>query len=807
MLFNVIFWTARQVGGTPVQLWMPAKAFAAPGCDQTPNATLKDGSLFDAIIAPLANYSHRGVIWFQGEANVEGHARWLGDKYGACFQAMIAGWRDSWGIGDFSFVFVQLAPYLNSGNITEVRLQQATALPAPGIGKGSKTTGMVTTIDQGDIYGGVHSHHKAPVGERAARAFMHVAYALQPGGVGGLEAFRGPAVTNATLVAVEDAASQARGSVVRVVLRFDEVGPDGLRFGDATSCGLLPNRADKHWQKNHTALNNTECSDEIELSKLAASIACCCGSPGNGSFFVCAGEDTTSVRIAEAAAGCRPARAAVTGADEVTLTARLPAGAGTVLRVAMMAVDQPGCALYSSFGLPASPAFVEVDTGSTAVPPAQRAEPRAAKGARGGGGFAALPMMGYNTWNAIHTNVDENLILKIAQVMKDTGLAASGFEYVNIDDGWEVDRGADSALTADPVRFPSGLRAISDAVHALGLKFGVYTATHEFTCQHRPGSWEHEAIDARTFCDNRVDFIKIDTCGGRCYNASTGTNAANGTTANLVAYQRFRAALEVCKAEAQHEIVEHCTSYDWNPLLPNPCNVVDAQNGCPHPPDARGQTTSPVMVGAGTGDIQSNFASILRIIDNSEPCLSFSGPVGTAANGYGGHWLDFDMLEVGNPGLDAVESRSHFTMWAGACSTLLIGTDICDAAFVGSDAHTILTNKELIDTMSQDPLGVPLHRTREPKLAPPTNTSTCQLWSKPLAGGDVGVVLFNRGESEVTNWSFDLSDVGIAAEGGVMVRDLWAHTTNGTTGATGKVTAGVVAPHGVVALRLTPAKQ
>ena len=159
------------------------------------------------------------------------------------------------------------------------------------------------------------------------------------------------------------------------------------------------------------------------------------------------------------------------------------------------------------------------------------------------------------------------------------------------------------------------------------------------------------------------------------------------------------------------------------------------------------------------------------------------------------------MLEVGNPGLNPTESRSHFTMWAGACSTLLIGTDITDAAFVGSDAHTILTNREVIDTLSQDPLGVPIRRTQEPKVAAPC--SACQLWSKPLADGGVGVVLFNRGETAVRDWAFALSDVGEKPTAAVTVRDLWAHADNATSVA-GKVTAATVAPHGVVALRLTP---
>eukprot|EP01052_Picozoa_sp_SAG31_P010088 SAG31_NODE_542_length_14269_cov_7.826253_16_plen_237_part_00 len=231
----------------------------------------------------------------------------------------------------------------------------------------------------------------------------------------------------------------------------------------------------------------------------------------------------------------------------------------------------------------------------------------------------------YNTWNAIHTNVDENLIVKIAQVMIDTGLHDAGFQFVNIDDGWTVDRDPDGKITADPVRFPSGIKAVSDAIHALGLKFGVYTATHEFTCQHRPGSWQHEAIDSEFFCDNQVDFIKIDTCGGRCYPAEP-----NGTTPNLQAYRRFRDALDRCN----HQIVEHCTSYDWNPQLPNPCNVVDAQNGCPHAPDGSMDDSDFVEL----GDIQSNFASILRILDNSEPCLTIDTPDGP----HGGLWLDFE---------------------------------------------------------------------------------------------------------------------------------------------------------------------
>jgi len=133
--------------------------------------------------------------------------------------------------------------------------------------------------------------------------------------------------------------------------------------------------------------------------------------------------------------------------------------------LALWMTDQPGCVLKNSFGLPAAPAFVALDkrtsmslpTATSAISAASSVSAANNAGQRSGGGFASLPPMGYNTWNAIHTNVDENLILEIAQVIKRTGLADVGYQYVNIDDGWEVDRMQNGSLSADPVRFPIGI--------------------------------------------------------------------------------------------------------------------------------------------------------------------------------------------------------------------------------------------------------------------------------------------------------------------------------------------------------------
>ena len=125
--------------------------------------------------------------------------------------------------------------------------------------------------------------------------------------------------------------------------------------------------------------------------------------------------------------------------------------------------------------------------------------------------------MGYNTWNYFHCNVDESAVVRTARLLIDLGLAAKGYAYVNVDDCWQVGRDGAGNIVADPARFPGGMKAVADAVHALGMKYGIYTASHEFTCQGRPGSYLHETRDADAYCAFEVDYVKIDACGGRGY--------------------------------------------------------------------------------------------------------------------------------------------------------------------------------------------------------------------------------------------------------------------------------------------------
>ncbi|EDQ89811.1 uncharacterized protein MONBRDRAFT_7758 [Monosiga brevicollis MX1] len=119
--------------------------------------------------------------------------------------------------------------------------------------------------------------------------------------------------------------------------------------------------------------------------------------------------------------------------------------------------------------------------------------------------------MGFNSWNGYHCNIDENIVKSMATAMLNNGMANAGYSYVNIDDCWQVAREFDNqSIVADPVRFPSGMAQLAEDIHAMGMKFGVYTARGSGTCQGRPGSLNHEVIDAQTYCDWDLDYIKAN---------------------------------------------------------------------------------------------------------------------------------------------------------------------------------------------------------------------------------------------------------------------------------------------------------
>jgi len=130
--------------------------------------------------------------------------------------------------------------------------------------------------------------------------------------------------------------------------------------------------------------------------------------------------------------------------------------------------------------------------------------------------------MGWNSWNKFACNVDESLIRQTADAMVQSGMRDAGYSYVIVDDCWQAGRDAGGNILPDPRRFPSGMKALADYVHAKGLKFGLYSDAGTKTCGGRPGSRGYEFQDARQYAAWGVDYLKYDWC-----NASTQDSRAS----------------------------------------------------------------------------------------------------------------------------------------------------------------------------------------------------------------------------------------------------------------------------------------
>ena len=128
----------------------------------------------------------------------------------------------------------------------------------------------------------------------------------------------------------------------------------------------------------------------------------------------------------------------------------------------------------------------------------------------GNDALALTPPLGWNSWNVWGRSVDEAKVRAAADAMISSGLAAHGYQFVNIDDGWEGVRDASGVLQPNE-KFPN-MKALTDSVHAKGLKIGIYSSPGARTCQGLPGSLGYEEIDAKTWADWGFDVLKHDWC-------------------------------------------------------------------------------------------------------------------------------------------------------------------------------------------------------------------------------------------------------------------------------------------------------
>jgi len=366
--------------------------------------------------------------------------------------------------------------------------------------------------------------------------------------------------------------------------------------------------------------------------------------------------------------------------------------------------------------------------------------------------------MGWNSWNTFGGDINEAVVRETADAFVSEGLKDAGYEYVVIDDLWEADERVNGRLTWDPETFPHGIPALVEYVHSKGLKFGIYSCAGSHTCAGKPASYGYEEVDARSFAEWGVDFLKYDFC-----------YAPAGTDGPML-YRRMGQAL---RSTGRPILFSLC---EWGK----------------HKPWEWGARTGGHMWRT-TGDINDSWESILKI--------GFEQQVGLAAYAGPGHWNDPDMLVVGmygkgnvaHGGCTDAEYRSHFSLWCLLASPLMIG---CDVRHVNQATKDILLNPEVL-AVNQDPLGRQGYQVGRV----PWARDIAVTWAKPLQDGSVAVGLFNLGEGDGRRIAVAWETLGIHDRRPCRVRDLWGREDLGVT--TGSYVARVD-HHDVALLRIVP---
>ena len=128
---------------------------------------------------------------------------------------------------------------------------------------------------------------------------------------------------------------------------------------------------------------------------------------------------------------------------------------------------------------------------------------------------ARTPPLGFNTWNSFGcAGLNAKVLVETADALVSTGLRDVGFNFVNTDDCWmSNDRAANGSQIANEAKFPGGLGPVIAHIHSRGLLFGLYTAMGNTTCAKHAASCMHEAVDAQTYANWKVDYVKDDKCG------------------------------------------------------------------------------------------------------------------------------------------------------------------------------------------------------------------------------------------------------------------------------------------------------
>jgi len=354
------------------------------------------------------------------------------------------------------------------------------------------------------------------------------------------------------------------------------------------------------------------------------------------------------------------------------------------------------------------------------------------------------PPMGWNSYNRFGLGVTAKLVREIADGMKKYQLAAAGYKYLVIDDGWQNKQpGPKGELLCAVDKFPGGMAPLVRYVKGLGLELGIYSSPNQWSCGGRPGSLGYEEMHAKQFAEWGVKFVKYDYC-------PTRNNERDLSREEIIErYGVFHAAIK----KADPEMVIAICEKGWAGKLRQ-----QPKDGNPPVTGERRKAAFAWCAEAGTmwrttGDISPKWGRIMEILDEQDGLASLSGP---------NSFNDPDMLEVGNGNLSAAENRAHFSLWCVLNAPLILGNDLRQ---IPAATLEVITNREVI-ALNQDLLCKQAEKV--------VDTGDIEVFSKPLANGDLGVCVFNRsgsGHEVAVNWN----SLGLEAGSKVKARDLWAH--------------------------------
>ncbi len=356
--------------------------------------------------------------------------------------------------------------------------------------------------------------------------------------------------------------------------------------------------------------------------------------------------------------------------------------------------------------------------------------------------IALTPAMGWNSWNHYASRITQEIVLENAKAMADSGLINYGWSYVNIDDTWQGARGGQFHGLQGNEKFPD-IKGMCDQIHAMGLKFGIYSTPWETSYATYPGGSSENPEGAWTKpATKTVKNKNILPCAIAKYHFVT--NDADQWAAWGVDYLK----------------------YDWNPIeLPETQEMYDALRGSGR--DILFSLSNNMNITNGptigkianswrtTGDIKANWTSMSQRGFGQDKWRPYSSP---------GHWNDPDMLEIATkernqPGLMPEEEYTHMTLWCLLSAPLLLANDL---AHMDAFTKNLLENDEVL-AVSQDSLG--------DQAVTVTHDGDARVYARKLEDGSKAVGLFNTGTNGTIAVTVKWSDIDL--HGTHAVRDLW----------------------------------